>query len=101
MATPRTTESEPPPATPLPDQVRRRPNGREHDACFSSMSVPEHRLLGGSPRGLVHGLMTTSIPWSQGKCREFRRIGLLLRRSVSKTSANPAIYGRIPYADEQ
>ena len=48
--------------------------GREHDACFSSMPVPDRRLLGDAPLGLIHGLMTARIPWWQGKMQGISRI---------------------------
>ena len=70
---PKTTESEPPPVMQSSIKSADAHGGREHDACFSSMPVPDRRLLGDSPRGLIHGLMTARIPWSQGKMQGISR----------------------------
>jgi hypothetical protein len=34
---------------------------------FRACPFPDRRLLGGAPRGLIHGIMTARIPWSQRK----------------------------------
>jgi hypothetical protein len=37
------------------------------------MPVPDRRLVVCAPRGLIHGLMTARIPWSQGKMQGISR----------------------------
>ena len=67
-------KSEPPPVMQSSIKSADAHGGREHDACFSSMPVLDRRLLGDAPRGLIHGLMTARIPWSQGKMQGISRI---------------------------
>jgi hypothetical protein len=68
---------------------------------ISSMPVPDSRLLGGSlPRiNSRHPDVRNSLV--EGKMQEFRRIGLFLRKSVPKTSANSVVSEEIPYATGQ
>ena len=47
------TESEPPPVMQSSIKSADAHGGREHHACFSSMPVPDRRLLGDAPRGLI------------------------------------------------
>jgi hypothetical protein len=45
--------------------------------------------------------MSARIPWPQGKMQGISPKSAFLRKSVPKTSANPDIYGRIPYSTAQ
>jgi hypothetical protein len=58
---------------------------------FRACPVLDSRLLGGSPPINSTISWRPEFPGRREKCREFRRISLLLRKSVSKTSANSAI----------
>jgi hypothetical protein len=45
-----------------------------------------------------YGSIVGVIPWSQGKCREFRRCSRSFRKGVSKTYVNLVVCETIPYA---
>jgi hypothetical protein len=77
------------------------PRSRARMRVFRACPVPDSRLLGaGLPRTNSRPPDVRNSLVAREKCREFRRIGLFLRKSVSKTSAN-SVSEEIPYATGQ